>query len=141
MEGGVLNYIVAICSEVKKMKIPMAKKAAAILLRLYDDSARVVRRSFGNAGNIVDEVIYSAQRCHLSAQKGLGSKSASSFKQTEAEARALKSYQLYFPPDCDIRAGDLITVTHCGIIRTGRAGEPAFGKLTVRVALDSYEPL
>ena len=123
------------------MKIPMAKNAAAVLNRFYDDRARVERRSFDENGRIVEKVIYSSVRCHLSGRIGLGSKAASSFRQTEAEARAAKSYQLYFPPECDIKAGDLISVEHCGITKTGRAGEPAFGKLGVRAALDSSEPL
>ena len=123
------------------MKIPMAKRAADVLLWFYDDKARVVRSSFGANGKIIEEVIYSSLRCHLSVQKGLGSKAASSFKQTEAEARTAMSYQIYFPPECDIRAGDLITVTHCRKTQTGRAGEPALGKLGVRVALDSSNPL
>ena len=123
------------------MKIPMVKKATDALRWLYDDKARVVRRSFGENGIITEEIVYSAAKCHLSAQNGLGSKSASSFKQTEAEARAAKSYQVYFSPGYDIKAGDMISVTHCGEVQTGRAGEPIFGKLGIRVALDSSNPL
>jgi len=119
----------------------MVKNVAAVLRCLYDDKARVIRRSFGVNGNIIEEVIYSAEPCHLSVHKGLGSKSASSFKQTEAEARTAKSYQIYFSPGCNIKAGDLISVTHCGVVQVGRAGDPAFGKLGVRVALDSSNPL
>ena len=123
------------------MKIPMVNRAVMALGWLYDDRARVVRRSFNENGRIVDEVIYSALKCHLSVQKGLGSRSARSFKQTEAEAEAAKSYQVYFPPDSDIMAGDLIAVIHCGKTQLGRAGTPVFGKLGVRVSLDSRDVL
>ena len=125
----------------ENMKIPMARRAADILKLLYDDKARVVRRSFNRNGKTVDEVIYSALKCHVSVQKGLGSKSARSFKQTEAEARVTNSYQVYFPAGSDIKAGDLISITHCEKVETGRAGAPVFGKLGVRVSLDSCETL
>lgn len=120
----------------ESMKIPMVGRAAAALNLLYDDRARIVRRSINGNGRTVDEVVYSALKCHLSVQRGLGSKSARSFKQTEAEARAAESYQLYFPPGSDIKAGDLIAVTHCQAVMEGRAGAPCFGKLGVRVSLD-----
>ena len=108
-----------------------------LLNRLYIDSAEIIRRSYDQSGCFVDKVIYSAQKCHLSVQRGLGAKASSAFKQTEAEARAAKSYVVYFPPECDIKAGDLLKISHCGRVQTGRAGDPMYGQLGVRVALDS----
>lgn len=123
------------------MNIPMAKKAAAALNRLYDDSAVSVRCSYDENGSITEKTVMSGQKCHLSVQRGLGAKASSAFKQTEAEGRVKISYQLYLPPECDVEAGDLITVMHCGRKVAGRAGEPAFGKLGVRVALTAEEAL
>ena len=118
------------------MNIPMTKKAVAALKSLYDDKADSVRCGFDPNGHITEKSVMKGQRCHLSVQRGLGAKASSAFKQTEAEARAAESYQLYFPPGCDIRAGDLIAVTHCQAVMEGRAGAPCLGKLGVRVSLD-----
>ena len=123
------------------MNIPMAKKAAVALKRLYDDSAVSVRCGYDQSGNITEKIVLNGQKCHLSVQRGLGAKASSAFKQTEAEGRTKISYQLYLPPESDVRAGDLITVLHCNKAVTARAGEPAFGKLGVRVALDASDAL
>ena len=123
------------------MNIPMTKRAVAALKSLYDDRAESVRCGCDPEGRITERTVMKGQKCHLSVQRGLGAKASSSFKQTEAEGRAKISYQLYLPPECDIEAGDLITVLHCGKSITARAGEPAFGKLGIRVALDGCDPL
>ena len=123
------------------MNIPMTKRAVAALKRLYDDKADSVRCGFDPQGHITEKSVMKGQSCHLSVQRGLGAKASSAFKQTEAEGRVKISYQLFLPPDCDVEAGDLITVLHCGKSITARAGEPAFGKLGIRVELDASEPL
>lgn len=123
------------------MNIPMAKRAAAALRSLYDDTAVSVRSGYDSNGKTTEYTVLDGQECHLSVQRGLGAKASSAFKQTEAEGRVKISYQLYLPPDCDVAAGDLITVSHCGKTVSGRAGEPAFGKLGVRVPIDDSQPL
>jgi len=123
------------------LNIPMTKRAVAVLKKLYDDRADSVRCGFDPNGCINEQTVMKGQKCHLSVQRGLGAKSSSAFKQTEAEGRAKISYHLYLPPECNVEAGDLITVLHCGRSITARAGEPAFGKLGIRVALDASEPL
>lgn len=118
------------------MRIPMAKKAAAALQRMYCDRARVVRTETGENGVMVKKTVFDGIGCHLSAKTGLGRAKGTSFEQTAAHAGAKRGYVVFFPAGCGIKAGDLITVEHCGAEFEGRAGEPFFGELAVRVLLD-----
>lgn len=120
------------------MNIPMAKNAAAVLKGMYSDRARV-ERCMTEDGEIKEKVIYTGQRCHLSGKKGLGQGVSSSFRQTEGNGEVKLSYVIYFPPECDIAAGDLITVVRGERSFRGRAGMPVFGGIAIRAALDNVE--
>lgn len=121
------------------MKIPNAKNAARILSGMYRDSARVERCVISDDGVICEQNVYDGQRCHLSGKKGLGQSVPAGFKQTEGNGEVKISLLLYFPPCCDIRVGDLITVKKGKKSYHGRAGMPVFGEMALRVPLDGIE--
>ena len=121
------------------MNIPKAKYAAGVLRRMYRDRARIERSGIGDDGLMRTEIIYDDIRCHLSGKKGLGQGVSSSFNQTEGQGEVKMSFLAYFPPECDIRAGDLITVQKGKRSFCGRAGMPVFGEMAIKVALDSIE--
>ena len=120
------------------MNIPKAKYAAGILKKMYRDRARVERSRIAD-GAVISEVIYQDIGCHLSGKKGQGQGVSGSFKQTEGQGEVKMSFLAYFPPECDIRAGDLITVEKGKRCFCGRAGMPVFGEMAIKVALDSIE--
>lgn len=121
------------------MKIPKAKNAARILLGMYRDRARVERSEISGDGVMREQTVCDGQRCHLSGKKGLGQSVPSSFKQTEGSGEVKISFLLYFPPECDIRSGDLITVKKGKRSFCGRAGMPVLGEMALRVPLDGVE--
>lgn len=121
------------------MKIPMAKGAAAVLKGMYRDRA-VVKRCDIAEGDILTKIVYDGQICHLSGKRGAGQISCSAFEQTEGNGEAKISLAVFFPPECDIRAGDLITVFKGERSFSGRAGMPVFGQMAVRVTINGIEP-
>lgn len=116
----------------------MAKNAAAVLGGMYSDRARV-ERAVTEDGEIRNRVVYTEQICHLSGKKGLGQGVSFGFRQTEGYGETKVSLVVYFPPECDIAAGDLITVRKGKRSFVGRAGMPIFGSMAIKTALDSVE--
>ncbi|MCW2277737.1 DUF6093 family protein [Heliophilum fasciatum] len=92
------------------------------LERLYEDTMTVKRsvETEKPSGETVPalQIIYQDQPCRLS-QKALATN-----RQTEAQNDILYETKAFVAPELQIRQGDVIEVTRCGVTQAYVAGEP-----------------
>ena len=110
------------------MRIPSdgLQRAKRALADAYADRVSIERNVIVE-GRMTRQAVAEEVACHLSYDRGLGSRRSEMLQLDLAEGRVRGGCTLFFPPECGMQPGDLLQIWHEGRCLQARAGRVVRG--------------